>query len=240
MAKPANEWKSTTFKVIQEFLDKTGMSQLKFAESLNVSNSTFHNWKNGRTAPNEETQEKIVALMKGGKTKKKTKKKAKAKGAPKPTKKKKTAKKVKGKKVSETTLADIRKASGKPTRGKPGPKPGAKLKKDGTPRKKPGPKPKKADAAKTKKAPAKKKKTTTKKVAKKTAAKKTAAKKTAKKRGPKPGSRRKKKAAAILNGERNGHQWPELIVQDYLSNNRLGENLDGLQETLAAVKEALV
>ena len=61
----ANEWKLVTFVDIEKFLKKAGASQLGFAKAVGVTNSTFHNWKNGRSAPSEEVQKKIKKVIKG-------------------------------------------------------------------------------------------------------------------------------------------------------------------------------
>lgn len=60
-----NEWTLVTLDELLEFIDTQGITQNKFAKTLGVTNSTFHNWKNGRCAPDESIQGKIRALIDG-------------------------------------------------------------------------------------------------------------------------------------------------------------------------------
>lgn len=74
----ANLWSLVNFATIAAHLKETGTSQTAFAKAVGVTSSTFHNWKTGRCAPDEETQGKIVATIEGKEVpvakKKKTKK----------------------------------------------------------------------------------------------------------------------------------------------------------------------
>ena len=76
-----NEWTLVTLAQLLGFIEMKELKQKTFAAYLGVTNSTFHNWKNGRCAPDEEVQGKIKALIDGKEkitvAKKKTAKKAK-------------------------------------------------------------------------------------------------------------------------------------------------------------------
>ena len=76
-----NKWTLVTFVQLNGFIDLKQHTQKAVAAHLGVTNSTFHNWKNGRCAPDEEVQGKIKALIDGKEkitvTKKKAKKKSK-------------------------------------------------------------------------------------------------------------------------------------------------------------------
>ena len=61
----ANQWTSVAFADIAEYLANSGVSQLEFAKSVGVTSSTFHNWKTQRCAPDETTQERILAVLNG-------------------------------------------------------------------------------------------------------------------------------------------------------------------------------
>jgi DNA-binding XRE family transcriptional regulator len=50
---------------ITRHIAQKGLSQSEFASTLGVTNSTFHNWKNGRCAPDTSTQHRIAALLSG-------------------------------------------------------------------------------------------------------------------------------------------------------------------------------
>ena len=58
-----NTWTLVKFKDISKFLESNEVSQIKFAQTLGVSNSTFHNWKGGRSTPDEEMQQKILDVI---------------------------------------------------------------------------------------------------------------------------------------------------------------------------------
>jgi DNA-binding XRE family transcriptional regulator len=62
-----NEWTLVTLDELIAYITKSGLTQNAFAQSLGVTNSTFHNWKNGRCAPDESIQGKIRALIDGKK-----------------------------------------------------------------------------------------------------------------------------------------------------------------------------
>jgi len=59
----ANEWTSVSLEEILLYLSEAGMTQSRFATSVGVTNSTFHNWKKGKCAPDEDTQGKIRDLI---------------------------------------------------------------------------------------------------------------------------------------------------------------------------------
>lgn len=61
----ANKWKAVKFNQISKFIKEHGVSQIAFAKAVGVTNSTFHNWKNNRCAPDDATQETIRALISG-------------------------------------------------------------------------------------------------------------------------------------------------------------------------------
>ena len=84
-----NEWTLVTFENIREYIEQNQISQLAFTRELGITNSTFHNWKNGKTTPDLDDQGKIHALLVGkpGGTKVAKKKTAKKKAVT----KKKTA-----------------------------------------------------------------------------------------------------------------------------------------------------
>ena len=122
-----NKWTAVTLKQMLGFIDVNQIPQKGFATHLGVTNSTFHNWKNKKCAPDEDVQVRILDLIngkekinmanstraprgagsstlaaltggKGKKTKKKAKKVAKKK---KPKKKAKKVAKKKAKKVKK-------------------------------------------------------------------------------------------------------------------------------------------
>ena len=61
----ANEWTAVTLDEILGFLSEMGITQSAFAAHIGVTNSTFHNWKKGKCAPDEDTQGKIRSLIDG-------------------------------------------------------------------------------------------------------------------------------------------------------------------------------
>ena len=63
-----NEWTLVTQKQVLGYIASKGLQNKTFAEHLGVTNSTFHNWKNGRCAPDEEIQGRIKALIDGKET----------------------------------------------------------------------------------------------------------------------------------------------------------------------------
>lgn len=127
-----NTWKFVTFDEIVDYIDQEEIAQITFARNLGVTNSTFHNWKNGTSVPDDDMQLKIakvvgkeftdeeIAELKGQEVeeeegeveeektpraaKKKAKKKA-AKKAKKTSKKKAPAKKKTKKKVAKKAPA---------------------------------------------------------------------------------------------------------------------------------------
>jgi len=54
------KWTVISFKEIEAWRIKLGLSKAHMAEALNVTNSTFHNWRRGTTVPREEQQEDIL------------------------------------------------------------------------------------------------------------------------------------------------------------------------------------
>jgi DNA-binding XRE family transcriptional regulator len=72
-----NEWTKVKLETILGFLKYYSIKQKDFAAHLGVTNSTFHNWKNGKCAPDEEVQVKIQDLIANKETITVAKKKAK-------------------------------------------------------------------------------------------------------------------------------------------------------------------
>lgn len=113
MAK-APAWTLTSLEDISQFMERREMSALDFAKLVGVSNSTFHNWKRGKSVPRAHKQEIILRRMEGADSA------------------------LPDRAVDGSILHLIRASSGQSTGGR-----GAqKLTKQGKPRKKPGPKPK--------------------------------------------------------------------------------------------------
>ncbi len=57
-------WSVITFKKIEEWREKLGLSKSAMAEALSVTNSTYHNWRKGRTVPHANQQEEILTRIK--------------------------------------------------------------------------------------------------------------------------------------------------------------------------------
>lgn len=53
-------WSLITFKQIEEWRQKLGLSKSGMAEALQVTNSTYHNWRRGTTVPHSNQQEDIL------------------------------------------------------------------------------------------------------------------------------------------------------------------------------------
>ena len=60
-----NEWTVVSLKQLLGYISAKELKQKTFAAHLGVTNSTFHNWKNGRCAPEEPVQVRIKALIDG-------------------------------------------------------------------------------------------------------------------------------------------------------------------------------
>lgn len=58
-----NEWTKVSFEDIVDFITREEISKISFARKLGITNSTFHNWKNGKSVPDEPMQEKIAAMI---------------------------------------------------------------------------------------------------------------------------------------------------------------------------------
>ena len=71
-----NEWTVVQFQEVLDYIKKNEIPAIRFAkDTLEVTNSTFHNWKKGKATPDTAMQEKIRKII--GPAKKTTKKKAK-------------------------------------------------------------------------------------------------------------------------------------------------------------------
>lgn len=158
MSSRKNEWTLVTFEDIAQYIESEEIAQITFAKDIGVTNSTFHNWKNSKSVPDEAMQERIAGKI-GKKRAKVTKKVAKAsKVAKKVGKKvgKKTTKKA-GDTLDDLVDTNSKRATraAKKTGKKPGPKPKAtkaksnkkKTKATKPAAAKPGPKPKVAKKA---------------------------------------------------------------------------------------------
>lgn len=60
-----NKWTLVSLKQLLGYIAVNEIPQKAFAAHLGVTNSTFHNWKNGRCAPDELVQGKIKDLIDG-------------------------------------------------------------------------------------------------------------------------------------------------------------------------------
>ena len=56
-------WGVVTFKKIEEWRTKLGISKSGMAEALGVTNSTFHNWRRGTTVPHPNQQDDIATRL---------------------------------------------------------------------------------------------------------------------------------------------------------------------------------
>jgi DNA-binding transcriptional regulator YiaG len=61
----ANKWTLVKFLEIKQFLEEKKVAQTRFSATVGVTNSTFHNWKNKRCAPDPATQQKIRDVLDG-------------------------------------------------------------------------------------------------------------------------------------------------------------------------------
>jgi DNA-binding XRE family transcriptional regulator len=59
----ANEWTETTFEELENYRRARGLSRLKLASVIGISNSCYHNWQRGLNAPNLNTQHRIRRLL---------------------------------------------------------------------------------------------------------------------------------------------------------------------------------
>jgi len=59
----SNDWTVVQFKDIETYIEEHGLSKLGFARALGVTNSTLHNWKNGRCAPDEAMQMTVKNML---------------------------------------------------------------------------------------------------------------------------------------------------------------------------------
>jgi DNA-binding transcriptional regulator YiaG len=58
------KWSAITFKQIESWRVKLGLSKSGMAEALQVTNSTYHNWRRGTTVPHPNQQEEILQRIK--------------------------------------------------------------------------------------------------------------------------------------------------------------------------------
>jgi len=57
------KWDMVTFKQIEGWREKLGLSKSAMAEALQTTNSTYHNWQRGTTVPHPNQQEKILIRL---------------------------------------------------------------------------------------------------------------------------------------------------------------------------------
>lgn len=58
-----NKWSLVTFKEIATYIETNEIAQLTFAKQIDVTNSTFHNWKAGKSVPDAEKQLAIAKVI---------------------------------------------------------------------------------------------------------------------------------------------------------------------------------
>jgi DNA-binding transcriptional regulator YiaG len=56
-------WTVVTFKQIEEWRERLGLSKSAMAEALSVTNSTYHNWRRGTTVPHANQQHEILSRL---------------------------------------------------------------------------------------------------------------------------------------------------------------------------------
>lgn len=61
----ANKWSVVKFSEIAKFIKDKSVAQTAFSKAVGVTNSTFHNWKNKRCAPDPATQQQIRDVLDG-------------------------------------------------------------------------------------------------------------------------------------------------------------------------------
>ncbi len=57
------KWTLTSYKQIEKAREQLGLSKSSMAEALEVTNSTYHNWRRGTTVPHPNQQEQIAARL---------------------------------------------------------------------------------------------------------------------------------------------------------------------------------
>jgi len=57
------DWSVITFEQIEEWRGNLGLSKSAMAEALQVTNSTYHNWRRGTTVPHPNQQNDILARL---------------------------------------------------------------------------------------------------------------------------------------------------------------------------------
>jgi len=57
------KWTLVTFKQIEQWRVKLGLSKSGMAEALGVTNSTFHNWQRGTTVPHPNQQTELLTRL---------------------------------------------------------------------------------------------------------------------------------------------------------------------------------
>lgn len=58
-----NKWSLVTFKEIATYIETNEIAQLTFAKQIDVTNSTFHNWKAGKSVPDADKQLAIAKVI---------------------------------------------------------------------------------------------------------------------------------------------------------------------------------
>jgi len=57
-------WSVLSFKELEDWRERLGLSKSVMAEAIGVTNSTYHNWKRGVTVPHASQQEDILQRIK--------------------------------------------------------------------------------------------------------------------------------------------------------------------------------
>lgn len=57
------KWTLVSYKQIEKARGQLGLSKSSMAEALEVTNSTYHNWRRGTTVPHHKQQEQIAARL---------------------------------------------------------------------------------------------------------------------------------------------------------------------------------
>lgn len=63
MSTRKNEWSLITFDDIAEYIERQEIAQIRFSQDLGITNSTFHNWKSGKSIPDDAMQAKIAKMI---------------------------------------------------------------------------------------------------------------------------------------------------------------------------------
>lgn len=57
------KWTVITYKKIEQWRTKLGLSKAGMAEALEITNSTYHNWRRGTTVPHATQQEELLVRI---------------------------------------------------------------------------------------------------------------------------------------------------------------------------------